>query len=401
LKFVPVWVNRMKIMLSDRLFVIAMLVIPLLTAMVMGYAQQKEKLGYVPVAVVDEDGSAMSETLIERFSDVRGIEVFDCSREEAMALLNDQKAEAAMIILEGFEEGVETGDSADTVEIVKSPYSVSADMIEEIAAAEIIRLRAPEFAYQWIRKSYKENGVDAGDVKRRDVRDIAESYWEPDPPMTIRYEEVKGSQASREEVTIPPFAAASSGILVMFVMLALLFGSGWVCEERSNGTMSRIISSPGALLPVFMGNASALFVFGLFQTIIFAVAQKVLFDVAMLTGLFAWLVMAAYILCAASLSMFMASLFKTAAQLQAVAPVFAVITGFMGGCLWNYVGMPSELEPISRLTPQGWALSAVTALYADTGRAAFALPSIAVLIIVSAVLFMMSFALLRSRKTTS
>lgn len=398
MKFVSVWVNRMKIILSDRLFILAMVIIPLLMAMIMGYAQRKEKLGYVPVAIVDEDRSGLSETLCERFSQNEGIKAVTCERDAAMKLLRDEKAEAALIILPGFESGLKSDNTKGSIEIIKSPSTVSSELIKELAAAEVIRLKASEFAYDWIAARYQENGADSAAVNREDVWNLVESYWQPEPIMTIDYEEISGSTASQEEVSIPPFAAASSGVLILFIMLALLFGSGWVCEERSNGTLNRIFSSPGALFPVFLGNTLALFVLGLSQTIIFVAVQRIFFDVSMLSGIYAWLVMAAYILSAAAVSMMMASLFRTAARLQAAAPVFAIITGFMGGCLWNLAGIPKELETLSHLTPQGWALSSVTALYADPGRASYALPSIMVLLLLGMILLVLSYVLLRFRK---
>lgn len=398
MRFLIIFKNRIKVILSDWMFVAAMLIIPMILAMIMGYAQRDEKLGYIPMAIVDEDDSVLSKALISSISQKEGLRVIRADREEADALLRDEKAEVAVLITEGFEAAVESGKTRGILELVKSPSTVSAELVKEIVAAEVMRLKASEFAYDWIVERYRENGVDQK-ISRREIRDHVEDYLEPVPPMTIVYEEIAGSPVSTEDVSIPPFAAASAGVLILFVMLTLIFGSGWICEERSNGTLSRIFSSPGALLPVFLGNTLALFVLGLFQTLLFVVIQQVFFDVSMLAGFYPWLVTAAYILCAAAVSMLMASLFKTAAQLQAIAPVFSIITGLMGGCLWNLAGIPRDLQPISRLTPQGWALSAITALYAGPDRPDYAMPSIGVLLAAALAMLAVSYLLLRhSRK---
>lgn len=389
------FVNRIKIILSDRMFVAAMVVIPVALALIMGYAQREEKLDYIPLAIVDEDESSLSKTLVERISGKEGIKVFDTDREEAESLLQNEKAEVALFILDGFVNAMISGETDEILEIVKSPSTVSGELVKEIVAAEVLRLRASELAYEWMERRFGENGTETM-ITRQEIREKVESYMEPVPPMTIAYEEVKGSQVSAGDVTIPSYAAASCGVLVLFVMLTLLFGSGWICEERSNGTLSRIFSSPGGLLPVFAGNTLALFVFGLFQTVLFVVIQRVLFGIVMLEGFLSWLVMAAYILCAASVSMLLASALRTAAQLQAVAPVFSIITGLMGGCLWNIAGIPDDLKPVSRITPQGWALTAITALYASPDRTEYAMPSIYVLLAASLVMLTVSYALLQT-----
>lgn len=395
MRFLVVFKNRMRIILSDRMFIAAMLIIPIVLAMIMGYAQRDEKLGYVPLAVVDEDGSALSKALISGISQKEGLKVIEVeNRKMADTLLKNEEAEAGVFILEGFEAAILRGKTQGILELVKSPTTVSTELIKEIVAAEVLQLRAAEYAYDWITRRYEENGV-GNKVTREEIWAHVESYLKPVPPMTILYEEIEGSPVSLEDVSIPPYAAASSGVLVLFVMLTLIFGSGWVCEERSNGTLNRIFSSPGSLLSVYLGNTLALFVLGFFQTLLFVVIQQIVFDITMLTGFSSWLVMMAYILCAASVSMLLASLFRTAAQLQAVAPVFSIITGLMGGCLWNLAGIPRELVPITRLTPQGWALSAITALYANPDEWNYAMPAIRVFLAASLILLTVSYLLLR------
>jgi len=401
MRFLVAFKNRMRIILSDRMFMAAMLVIPIILSMIMGYAQRNEKLGYVPMAVVDEDGSALSKALVAGISQKEGLKVIETeNREEAGVLLKNENAEVAVFILKGFEDNIQNGQTHGILELVKSPTTVSSELIKEIVAAEVVRLRASELAYDWITRRYKENGTDVR-ITREEIWAHVENYLNPVPPMTILYEEIEGAPVSLEDVSIPPYAAASVGVLVLFVMLTLIFGSGWVCEERSNGTFNRIFSSPGSLLPVYLGNTLALSVIGLFQTLLFVIIQRLVFDITMLTGFCSWLVMMAYILCAASVSMLMASLFKTAAQLQAVAPVFSIITGLMGGCLWNVAGIPKELVPITRLTPQGWALSAITALYANPNQWDYAIPSLRVLLAAALILLAVSYMLLRlGRKDT-
>ena len=394
MRFLVIIKNRLKVILSDRIFIAAMLIIPLILAMIMGYAQRKEKLNYVPMALVDEDGSVLSKTLAHRISKKEGLRALPVTREEAEELLRDKKAEVALIIPEGFEAAVESGRTSGILEFVKSPYTVSGEVVKEIVAAEVMRLEAAEFAYDRIVQRYRENGVEM-EVSRQEVRDYFESFWEPVPPMSIAYEEVEANSVAAEDVTIPSYAAASAGVLVLFVMLALIFGSGWISEERSNGTLNRIFSVPGALLPIFMGNTLALFMLGFFQTILLVAIQRLFFGIVMLEGFWSWLVMGAYILCAAAVSMLMASLFRTAAQLQAIAPVFSIITGLMGGCLWNLGGIPKQLHPVSRLTPQGWALTAITALFASPNQPGYAIPSLSVLIAAAIIMLALSWLLLR------
>lgn len=60
-----------------------------------------------------------------------------------------------------------------------------------------------------------------------------------------------------------------------------------------------------------------------------------------------------------AISLFLSAVLKTPAQLQAGAPVFALLTGFAGGCFWNFVEVPDRIKKISMLTPEGWVLNAI------------------------------------------
>lgn len=364
MKFVSVLKNRIRVLFSDKLFILAMIAIPVLLSLISGYAQRREKLGYIPIALVDEDNTIGSNLLCERLMQKEGLKVYKDERKKAMARLNDDSIEAAVIVEKNFESSLKSGSYSEVITLIKSPSTYSAELLKEIISIEALRIHTGDFTYNWIKDSAEKSGIDPSSIDRNDIISRVEEYLEPNPIMTISYEEVKAAPNGSETIIIPSFTAASLGLLVFFIMLGLLFGSGWLCEEKANGTFQRVYSVKGAIIPLFMGNLSALCIMGLLQTFVFVAVQKILFDVVIFKSVYSWIVIFAFILSAASVSMLLASFFETQNQLQAVAPVFALITGLMGGCLWNLLGVPKSLLTMALLTPQGWALKALTELYA-------------------------------------
>lgn len=372
MRFWSILKNRIRIHFSDKLFVLAILILPVLLSAISGYAQKKEKLGYVPVFLVDEDKTESSKLLAGRLADKEGLRIKTGSLEDGENEVRNDDAEAMIVIGKGFEEKLARSDIEELVTLVKSPSTYSAELIKEIVASEVLRIYSTDFTYGWL--SGKFNDIDRSEVFER-----LEDKWQPSPVMTIVYEEIEVEPKGDENITIPPFAAASLGLLILFIMLGLLFGSGWLCEEKLNGTIQRAISVKGALRQLFLGNIAALFIMGLFLTITFVGIQWAFFGVLLIKGPLPFLVMVLYILCVSSVSMFLSAFFKTPHQLQASAPVLALVTGIMGGCLWNLAGVPEPLLSIALLTPQGWALRALTDLYATPGRIGSALPAASVL----------------------
>ena len=161
---------------------------------------------------------------------------------------------------------------------------------------------------------------------------------------------------------MPAATASSAGLITAFIMFFMLFGSGWLVEERTNGTIKRLGAGHGAVAVSFGGSILALLAAGILQIMMFSIILKVFFDIVLFNGILSYLALLTYLLAVIAISMFLSSVLKTQAQLQAGAPVIALLTGFMGGCFWNFIEMPEKIRFLSLLTPQGWALNALNSL---------------------------------------
>ncbi len=391
MKMLMLYFYRLRVIFSDKWFIMAFIIIPLLLSMVTGHAQRKEKLGYVPLIVVDEDRTDDSERLCKRFAQKEGFKTQETDYQTGLNLLRQDKAEAMVIIEKGFSEHLADGQLEDTITVIKSPNTYSAELIKEIIGSEALRIYSGYFAYQWISNSFTDKGMDTSGLEKEQIKSRVEEYWQPKPLMTITYEEVEALPQGETSITVPSFTAASLGLLILFIMMGLLFGSSWLCEEKANGTLQRILSIKATALPLFAANIGALSTLGLLLTFIFEGIQRYIFNTPLLKDPLSWLVMTVYILCVSAISMLLASILETPHQLQAFAPIFALITGILGGCLWNLLGVPSQLMKLARMTPQGWALQAITNLYAAPGQMVLALPALLILSGLSVVFMAIAF----------
>lgn len=395
MKLITVTFYKLKMMAADRLFLAAMVLIPLLITVATGYALRYEKLNIIPVAFSDEDNTQSSRTLLERLSGKEGLDIRLTGREDALKMLENGEVEALFIIREGFEEKVAGGNGEETIEMVRSPSSYSADFLSELVAGEAMRFIANNIAADWVAKQYGKLGRPVDDELRSDVIRYADSQWEPQPLMTIRYLELSGG-GTREafRVAMPAATATSAGIIIVFVMFYILFSSGWLIEERINGTLKRLISGPGALGVSFAGSIMALFISGIVQIALFSAVDKIAFGVDLFPGGLSYLVFAAYLLAVISISMFLSSILRTPAQLQTGAPVLALLTGFVGGCFWNFVEMPERLQQLAMLTPQGWALKGVNGLLINPSDFSVVTGPVLVLLSISLILFPLSYIII-------
>lgn len=396
MKLLSITWYKLKIMIGDRLFFAAMILLPLFITIATGYALRYEKLNMIPVAVVDEDQSGYSALLLERISIKEGLAVKPADREEAVRMLEGNNVEQVFIIKEGFEERIKSGDKKELIDVVASPSSYSSEYTSEVIAGEVIRLVTGNLAAGWVADEYGKLGIDADEDLGNEIIAYNDSLWEPEPPMTIVYKEQRGGGINTvERSSLPAAAATSTGVIVAFIMFYILFSSGWLVEERTNGTVKRLAVGPHALLLSYAGSVFALLVAGMFQIVLFSVIDKILFDVELFPGAYSYLLFLAYILAVISISLFLSSVLKTQAQLQAGAPVLALITGFAGGCFWNFVEMPERIRLLSMFTPQGWILAGIKSLLADPRDPAPVIIPLMVLLLIALILLPSSYIIIK------
>lgn len=382
-------------MMGDRLFFAAMVIIPLLITVAAGYALRYEKLDVIAVAAVDEDGSGYSGLLLERLSEKEGIGLYTMERKSALDMLDGGKAEQVIIIRKGFEDAVKKGGSKGLIELLSAPSSYSADFTREITADETMRLVTDNMAANSVEAQYRKLGLKQSSSFRNEVISYTEAFWEPKPLMTIDYRELRAGVVTKQEHSgLPVSSAASAGLVTAFIMFYMLFGSSWLIEERMNGTIKRLGAGTGALAASFWGGVLALFAAGMLQIILFSAVQKIFFGVALFSGPFSYLILVSYVFAVIAASMFLSSVLKTQAQLQAGAPVLALFAGFVGGCFWNFVAMPEKIAKLALITPQGWALRGINSLLANPSDITGALLPIFVLFSIALILMPSSYIII-------
>lgn len=391
---------KLKLLLKDRMLLAAMVIIPLIIAAASGSALRHEKQNTIPLTISDEDSTDYSKTLISRLLKKEGLKIEITSRENSLKLLENNKAEAAIIIAKGFEEKIRSGTHTGIIEMAKAPSSISTEFIKEVVADEVVRFTSAQTAADWVFAQYKKMGLPVRpDFKEEVIKDV-DSHWQPKPLMTVDYKEIGSDNVIEvDKAKVPAASASSAGLLVIFIMFYLLFCSGWLVEEKRNGTLKRLTAGSNALGIYFAGNILALMTAGIAQVILLSAIENCISGVTIFPGIWAYLLLFIYILCVISIGLFLSAILKTPSQLQAVAPLFALFTGFAGGCFFNTVEISEGMRKISLATPEGWVLEGINKLFAGPqDLSSIAVPAL-ILLIISLILLPISYIIIRVNAT--
>ena len=311
--------------------------------------------------VVDLDGSQESATLLSALSDKDGLSVREAGEAEARRRVEENQAEAALVIPAGYGAQFLSGRQTGLLTLVTAASADSRGFLTELVAGEVFRLAGVHATWDAIRTAFAAP-VD-GALREEAFREYqlqAQRTW-----LGVGYEVIRARAPVSGTVNYPAAVAASLGMTVLFLMFGTLFGAGWLVEDRRNGTLARMQAARGPAFPWYAANWCALFLCGCFLLMALIGGSTLLAGMSPVRGGASWAVLLCYIACLASLGLLLSTVFRSAATLQAATPVVSILSGFAGGCLWNQMGQIGALPRIARATPQGWTLQALGALYAD------------------------------------
>ena len=163
------------------------------------------------------------------------------------------------------------------------------------------------------------------------------------------------------QVTVPGNAVLFGFFMAMSV--AMSFAS-----ERNSGTWRRLLAAPVPRWKVLVGKLVPYYVIGLCQLgFVFGLGVGV-FGMKVAGSVSALIVLTMLVeLVAVSFGMLVASFGGTEKQLGSTVPVFLLVMGLLGGCMFPRLLMPPFMQQLGRAVPHSWALDGYYALLVRQG----------------------------------
>ena len=332
-------IKKILFMLGGRAVLLPAILLALLVCFAaFGSAMSAKISPYCRIAAVDGSGGELSSRLLSELEGEEGFLVLPCESEyEAKKLLLDSEAEAMLVIKEGYDEALISGDASGLIAVTTVPGSVSSELIRETLAGKLIAQRTNVSA----RSALASEGFDAA---------LLDGYInEFDAPTLYSVRSVKG-RASDSSVFGQGFPGYE-GFAALGLMLVMLTLAHRLSSHEARLVASRMgVIKHGALLDSASDGLSVLSLCVLISCAAFAFApeKSVLLAVSLLaysvfiTGLIMLIVRHVR-----SVRMDMASCF------------IALVTSILGGCFADFSSLSPVLSVISRLTPQGQMTAAL------------------------------------------
>lgn len=209
-------------------------------------------------------------------------------------------------------------------------------------------------------------------------------------PIAFTLPEVKTIDLVGGQKKNPIIAMYASGIAVMFLLFSVVGGGGALLEEKENSTLERLLASQLTLDELLMGKWLYLMLLGTLQTTLMFVWGEVVFGVELSKHWEGFLMMTLVTSAAASsLSLFLATMCNSRAQLNWISVVLVLGMSALGGSMVPRYLMSERIREVGLLTFNAWALDGYNKIFWRNLPLQSLWPQLAVLLMIG-LLFMIA-----------
>jgi ABC-2 type transport system permease protein len=157
------------------------------------------------------------------------------------------------------------------------------------------------------------------------------------------------------------FQQYSLGFTLMFMLFMGLGSAGGFLDEREQGTLSRLLTTPTSKAVLVIGK-----VVGIYATVILQAAIMIGFGVVVFhvpwgdDPLGVIMIISTFGLAATGLGIMISALARTRGQVSAITAVGAVSMAMLGGAYWPLDIVGPVMRTLAMFTPVGWAMVGLT-----------------------------------------
>jgi ABC-2 type transport system permease protein len=343
-----------------------------------------------PLLVVDEDGEEVAQAIRDYLADstvVRlwqpeGTELLPPTQEEAVEALDEYGR--ILILPNGLSRALLAGEPVTATFYVADRDPSTQVVEQEINAALVSVENAVNIAHLATEQAATLEPF-AGENERRryfdDALAAARTALSANPITVTR---TASLHTAIEAESAPPIATganqSSPGSLVHFGLVALLSTAIALVEERTAGTLRRLVSSPVGKATLLAGKTLGPLLIGLLQTLVLVFFGQLVFGVQWARSPLALaVVVLCFNLAGVSLGILLSTLVRTTDQAVGVMIGASMSMAALGGAWWPLDIVSPTMQHIGHFFPSAWAMEGFQAVILRGASVADVLPQALVL----------------------
>jgi ABC-2 type transport system permease protein len=289
-------------------------------------------------AVADLDGGPVAAAFVDVLGGIEGFEVNRAaSADEVEAAADAGDIAGGFVIPPGFSTAVTTSGSAGIQVIGNPDAQIGTQVARSIADGFVAELNGVRLSV----------GAAVAAGTDTDIATLVERAQAGAAPVVV-------SDARVEDRGWDFTTYYSVGMAIFFLFFTVQFGILSLVDERSSGTIGRLLGAPIPLWSIVVGKGLSSFVVGALSTLVLVGGTTVLLGAEWGDPVGIVILATAGILAAIGIVFLVATLVRTAEQAQSFAAIIAVTLGLLGGVFFPISLAPDLIDKLSFITPHRW-----------------------------------------------
>jgi hypothetical protein len=307
----------------------------------------------VPIGVIDNDHSSMSQELVQSLKSVDTFYVYEKDWQSIYRMLKKDMVDAVFVIKEGYEEQVRSGDSQKLVELYYLSGNNIAVILSDIVAGEMMSeicynqalniFRTYELSDQTHEKfeQYAKDLVDANEFEFKfdmKVVDTGNQNEEVDVTNRMMYQQIL------------------VGFIAIIISFAVLFASLSIVKDAENAIQRRFRLTSLTPYIQLLGNTASIFTVGGFYALVLGISSGFVFrlngtqfiEYCVLLLWFAGIISLLFVI--------LSKLGKDSIRLQLAGVSFILFSGIIGFAPIYETIITNKLLNIKNIIPNCWLI---------------------------------------------
>jgi ABC-2 type transport system permease protein len=384
--------NDLRIYMTDRRAMIIGVLVPILIAAFFGYVfggNDSAEVGKIPVAIVDEDQSAVSRAIAADFAREPLVLVQMLNRAQAEQAVRAGKIQVAAVIPRNFGAGairaLFSERARPQVELLIDPsQSMSGRVVEGLFAQHGMQEITKEaFSGASGQAALADSiarldGASPADVpERAELKNLLEALRNLNARvgsegggsaglqrgLSIPYVVATRAVTSARSVPYNGYAHSFAGMTTQFILLAGIDAGIVLLLARERGIWQRLRSAPLGKAQYLLARIISTALIGLFQFALIYTAAIAIFKVR-IGGSFIGFAALAVALCVlnAAFGLMLAAIGRSAAATRGIAIMATLLLVMVGGAWVPSFVFPKWLQQVSLALPTRWAVDGLDAM---------------------------------------
>ena len=333
---------------------------------------------HIPIAVVDQDGTAASQQFLKRLEASPLIKLQTMTAGEIDTAVEDQKVAAALVIPKGFgaaatgQQTAAADPGAATLTLIRIETSTGAQTVSEVVQATVSDLNtsllAARMAAEQVAAALGTAGGSTGGStgsappSAGDLLAAAQPLVQAamaSPAVTVKTVAANGNTGAAIEGA-SGFVVSSTGSLVQWVLFSLLTVATGVAWERKRGLLRRLSAAGVSGREIIMGKMMGMVAITFLQQLMLVLLGALAFGVGYFNSPLAlFMTMISLSLLAACVGLLISALFRSEPPVIATTVIGAQLLAVLGGAWFPLEVTSAGFSRVAHFFPTAWIMDSL------------------------------------------